>query len=86
MPTVTLQQLIARQAAQSQPKPHSFQQTDVPPPSPAQQDRAAAAASFHDAALNAELDRALVKIAELSARCDALLERNGRWTRYVTGD
>jgi hypothetical protein len=32
-----------------------------------------------------DLAEVFAKIAELTARCDALLERNGVWTRYVTG-
>jgi hypothetical protein len=35
--------------------------------------------------LEATLEAALAKIDELTARCAALIERNGRWTRYVTG-
>lgn len=28
---------------------------------------------------------AIAKVADLSARCDALIARNGVWTRYETG-
>jgi hypothetical protein len=41
--------------------------------------------SFQSAESPPDLAAAFAKIDELTARCDALIERNGRWTRYVTG-
>jgi hypothetical protein len=36
-------------------------------------------------AQRAALDAAFAQLDEMTARCDALIERHGVWTRYVTG-
>lgn len=93
MPTISLEDLLQRKATldakayreKLAPTPHSFQQA------PPEQTRVACSNTLAMPEPEPEftptwLAEAFAKLDALSARCDAIIERNGRWTRYVTNE
>lgn len=81
----TLQDLILRKLTQDQ---ETYRKMDaerratapwVPEPKPEPEPQT-------EPATPAWLLEAFARLDSMTARCDALLERNGVWTRYVTGD
>lgn len=75
MPTVTFQDLLNRQRGLNP----AFKTPVAPEPTPPTPH------SFQSAETTPDLSAAFAKLDEMSARLDALIERNGRWARYITG-